>query len=322
MLTTAELLGAYYDLVLHASVHSVWPSDILYFFFPPTMALALLLRRRTRAAEGINWAECFDFLQLGILTAAVYLYYFYLPSHWQASAPEMEQLQWRVGVARDVFLVLAFAFRLSFFAPGWNGRCCRGSALSSHCLVWGARSLHTDKSPLEWIPERSGTCVTPCRCWSRSREHALGSGQPRWSAGDGRSSGARRESLGSLWLSVLLPLVVLGVASRMVHELPLVATTVVVVTLASSGVRSLLTQRHEQQSAQAMVAAEQKFRILFQDNPQPTYLYDPDTGRFLEINRAACEKYGYTRGEFLALTVADVCLDLPPEKDCSRPTRN
>ena len=40
ILTAAELLGAYYDNVLHASVHSVWPSDILYFLFPAPMALA------------------------------------------------------------------------------------------------------------------------------------------------------------------------------------------------------------------------------------------------------------------------------------------
>lgn len=115
-------------------------------------------------------------------------------------------------------------------------------------------------------------------------------------------------------MSVLFPLVVLGVASRLAHERPLLATVVAVVTLACSGARSLLTQRQEQQAAHAMIEAEKKFRILFRDNPQPTVLYDPSTGKFLEINRAATEKYGYTRDEFLALSVADVCPDLPPER--------
>jgi PAS domain S-box-containing protein len=125
---------------------------------------------------------------------------------------------------------------------------------------------------------------------------------------------ARPELLGSLWMSVSLPLIVLGVASRLAHERPLLATVVVVLTLASSGARSLLTQRQEQQAAQAMVEAEKKFRTLFRDNPQPTCLYDPRTGKFLEVNRAATEKYGYTREEFLCLRIADVCLDLPPER--------
>jgi len=115
-------------------------------------------------------------------------------------------------------------------------------------------------------------------------------------------------------MSVLFPLVVLGVASRLAHERPLLATIVVVVTLASSGARSFLTQRQEQQAAHAMVEAEKKFRTLFRDNPQPTVLYDPTTGRFIEVNRAALEKYGYTRDEFLELRVSDVCLDLPPER--------
>jgi PAS domain S-box-containing protein len=115
-------------------------------------------------------------------------------------------------------------------------------------------------------------------------------------------------------MSVSLPLIVLGVASRLAHERPLLATVIVVLTLASSGARSLLTQRQEQQAAQAMVEAEKKFRILFRDNPQPTCLYDPETGRFLEANRAATEKYGYTREEFLALGIADICPDLPPER--------
>jgi PAS domain S-box-containing protein len=122
------------------------------------------------------------------------------------------------------------------------------------------------------------------------------------------------ESWGSLWMSVLLPLVILGVASRLIHERPLLATIVVVVTLATSGSRSLLTHRHEQKTAQAMVEAEKKFRLLFEDNPQPTCLYDPTTGRFLEVNRAATEKYGYSREQFLDLTIVDICPDLPPER--------
>jgi PAS domain S-box-containing protein len=125
---------------------------------------------------------------------------------------------------------------------------------------------------------------------------------------------SRLESWGSLWMSVLLPLVILGVASRLIHERPLLATIVVVVTLATSGSRSLLTHRHGQQTAQAMIEAEKKFRMLFEDNPQPTYLYDPPTGRFLEVNRAATEKYGYSRDQFLNLTIVDICPDLPPER--------
>ena len=77
------------------------------FLFPgpgPDGARAVSAQESAGRA-GINWAQCCDFLQVGVLTAAAYLYCFYLPSHWRASAQEMERLQWKVGLARDVFLL-------------------------------------------------------------------------------------------------------------------------------------------------------------------------------------------------------------------------
>lgn len=81
-----------------------------------------------------------------------------------------------------------------------------------------------------------------------------------------------------IWMSVLLPLLVLGVAAHMIHERPLLATVVAVSTLASAGLRVVIVQYQQQKSAAAIAEAEQKFRALFHDNPQPTCLYDPTTG--------------------------------------------
>src|SRR5215469_3948805 len=115
-------------------------------------------------------------------------------------------------------------------------------------------------------------------------------------------------------MSVLLPLIVLGVAARMIHEPPLMATIVAVVTLGSAGLRIVIVQHQQQKAAAATLEAEQKFRALFHDNPQPTCLYDPRTGRFLEVNRAAPEKYGFSFAEFQGLTVSDICLGLHPDR--------
>ena len=48
------------------------------------------------------------------------------------------------------------------------------------------------------------------------------------------------------------------------------------------------------------------FRLLFDDNPLPMFVYDCRTLRFLEANRAAEERYGYSRDEFLALRITDI----------------
>jgi two-component system cell cycle sensor histidine kinase/response regulator CckA len=53
-----------------------------------------------------------------------------------------------------------------------------------------------------------------------------------------------------------------------------------------------------------------KFRLLFEDNPLPMWVFDRETLRFLEANHAAVAHYGYTHEEFLGMTIADI---RPPE---------
>jgi PAS domain S-box-containing protein len=55
-------------------------------------------------------------------------------------------------------------------------------------------------------------------------------------------------------------------------------------------------------------------RVLFDSNPDPMWVFDQESLRILEVNEAALESYGYTRQEFLALTIAD----LRPEEDIPR----
>ena len=48
------------------------------------------------------------------------------------------------------------------------------------------------------------------------------------------------------------------------------------------------------------------FRLLFDSNPQPMWVYDLDTLMFLEVNEAAVERYGYSRAEFLTMNITDI----------------
>ena len=53
-------------------------------------------------------------------------------------------------------------------------------------------------------------------------------------------------------------------------------------------------------------ASGQRYRALFQTNPQPMWVHDCDTFRFLAVNDAALQLYGYSRDEFLRLSLADI----------------
>lgn len=55
---------------------------------------------------------------------------------------------------------------------------------------------------------------------------------------------------------------------------------------------------------------EASFQLLFEHNPQPMWVYDLETLRFLAVNHAAVAKYGYSRDEFLQMAITDI---LPPE---------
>jgi len=64
-------------------------------------------------------------------------------------------------------------------------------------------------------------------------------------------------------------------------------------------------------SEEALRASEQHYRLLFEGNPRPMWVYDTKTLGFLAVNDAAIEHYGYERAEFLAMTVKDI---RPPDE--------
>jgi PAS domain S-box-containing protein len=51
---------------------------------------------------------------------------------------------------------------------------------------------------------------------------------------------------------------------------------------------------------------ESAWNFLFEEHPCPAWIYEPDTLRFLTVNRAATEQYGYAREEFLRMCIADI----------------
>src|SRR6266568_2028949 len=65
---------------------------------------------------------------------------------------------------------------------------------------------------------------------------------------------------------------------------------------------------------EALREKEASFRLLFDSNPLPMWVFDRETLRFLEVNGAAVAHYGYPRKEFLAMRINDI---RPPE-DASR----
>lgn len=62
---------------------------------------------------------------------------------------------------------------------------------------------------------------------------------------------------------------------------------------------------------QKLEAQEEQYRVLFESSPNAMWVYDLKSLRILAVNHAAVDQYGYTREEFLGLSL----LDLRPPED-------
>jgi PAS domain S-box-containing protein len=57
---------------------------------------------------------------------------------------------------------------------------------------------------------------------------------------------------------------------------------------------------------EALRESEEKYRVLFERNPHPMYVFDAETLGFLAVNEAAARLYGFSRDEFMAMTAVDI----------------
>jgi PAS domain S-box-containing protein len=77
------------------------------------------------------------------------------------------------------------------------------------------------------------------------------------------------------------------------------------------------SEAERQRIEEALRESEQRHRLLFDVNPEPAWVFDLETLRFLTVNAAAVRKYGYTPAEFQDMTIGDI---RPPE-DLPRPMK-
>jgi diguanylate cyclase (GGDEF)-like protein/PAS domain S-box-containing protein len=56
----------------------------------------------------------------------------------------------------------------------------------------------------------------------------------------------------------------------------------------------------------ALPHLEEEYRLLFDSNPVPMWVFDRETFRFIAVNEAAIRQYGFTRQEFLAKSITEI----------------
>jgi PAS domain S-box-containing protein len=75
----------------------------------------------------------------------------------------------------------------------------------------------------------------------------------------------------------------------------------------SRGLRRQLALNSQQ--AEQLRSSEERYRVLFERNPQPILTYERATRRIVAVSNAAVASYGFSREEFLAMTIEDLISD-------------
>jgi two-component system, cell cycle sensor histidine kinase and response regulator CckA len=131
-----------------------------------------------------------------------------------------------------------------------------------------------------------------------------------WAALRFGSRGAATATLVVSSLAVWSTLNGLGpfVGSTPTHNLALLQTFMGLLALTGLVLAALATERKV--AVEALTESEAHYRVLFERHPNALWVYDLETAAFLAVNDAAVQHYGYSRAEFLGMTLEAI---RPPE---------
>ena len=100
----------------------------------------------------------------------------------------------------------------------------------------------------------------------------------------------------SLVSIILIEKIINGLESTIINEYELQRSL-----QKETGEKSVLNEQ--------LLESESHYKSLFVLNPSPMWVFETETLRFIQVNEAAIKNYGYSRDEFLTMTILDIKCD-------------
>ena len=303
MWAVAQVLGVYLDISGDHSLDSL--DDILFFLSVIPFGLLAFLDPDGEPNH-FDRLHILDFVQVCIFWVSIFLCF--SPSMWSpATAFRIGPFMWSRNISFDGLLVATFVLRAlltkSKAVRSLFGRMAVFLVLSGFAdsyalspgqdlqpggwfdLIWSALLAipHSDSSHMEEAQMRSDSDVSP-----RSQRVVVNQVFP-----------------------LLYPLVSFLILTYVHERILLLSLVVFALAFMTFAARVVIIQHRQGQSKEALRQSETAYRLLFDSNPLPMWVFERKTLKFLAVNEAASRQYGFSSREFLTMTIADI----RPEED-------
>jgi PAS domain S-box-containing protein len=313
----AQALETYYQSFAHASSLTPWPSDILFILWV-TPAAMMLLPRPAKESGAVDWQQVLDFAQIGVVALTAYLYFFYVPSRWEAEGPQMLLKILRLQMIRDAALAAGFLIRAMAVSEDSIRAFFR--SMASLFLLAAASELVFLLVPYTPRTEANWTDFLWCMpyllvayiagVWNREEQPSPPGVSSRF-----------HTMVVSQALPILIPLLVLFMGRRIAAEQITIAWIAVTASFILSAARLVLTNEKQRRIAvdllrteQALSRSEHMFATAFRSSPDAVGISAIPEGQFLEVNDSFTRLTGYSHDETLGRTPLEMNLWKDPAR--------
>jgi diguanylate cyclase (GGDEF)-like protein/PAS domain S-box-containing protein len=298
----AQVLGVYLDISGSHLLDSV--DDILFFLSVIPFGLLAFLDPDGEPNH-FDRLHIFDFVQVCIFWVSIFLCF--SPRMWSpATAFHIGHFTWSRNISFDGVLVATFLIRALLA----NSRAVRSLfwRMGVFLILSGiadsyALNPQQDLQPGGWfdliwsillaIP------ILIAATWKR--------------ADDGESDGSPKSQrvVVNQVFPLLYPLGSFLILTRIHGAYPALSILVFALAFVTFAARAMVIQYRQTESKEALRQSEIAYRLLFDSNPLPMWVFERTTLKFLAVNEAVCRQYGFSSQEFLTMTIADI----RPEED-------
>jgi len=293
----AQALGIYLDV---SGNHSLDSFDETVFFLSVIPFGMLLFLDPHSEPNHLDKLHILDFVQVCIFWTSIWLYF--SPRLWSPTiALHIGHFTWSRTIAFDGFSAAAFVLRAlltnSKVVRSLFGRMALFLILSGLADSYALSPEH-DLPPGGWFDLIwSGLLAIPiliAATWKNADgDHPEGS--PR-----------SQNVIVNQLFPLLYPLISFIILARVDRTYPLLAPVVFTVGFSALAARVLIIQHRQGQSKEELRQSERAYRLLFDSNPLPMWVFESKTLKFLAVNEAASQQYGFSSQEFLTMTIADI----------------